>query len=276
MGDTHDEATSVNRRREIDGTVLSRRGGHRCGVLMFLCLLLASLVGAGGAQGMPLSQYGHTAWRVEDGLLPGTPQAISQTTDGYIWVGTTVGLVRFDGVRFSPWTQWPAGREASSSIYALLGSKDGSLWIASAAGLARIRGGVLSYLPASRGRINALAQATDGTIWFAKTRDTDVLCRMDQDRYACLGAKDGLGCRFGQSLSPDRSGGIWLGSDSGFCHWTNGAIKYSNPLGQPEESHTPPALTSLELDNGDVLVGYAAIGPHFGLQKLTTNGSGAV
>jgi ligand-binding sensor domain-containing protein len=50
-----------------------------------------------------LSQYGHTAWRVEDGVFAGMPNVIAQTTDGYLWIGTQVGLTRFDGVRFVSW-----------------------------------------------------------------------------------------------------------------------------------------------------------------------------
>ena len=49
-----------------------------------------------------ISQYVHTALRFRDGTFPGTPTAITQTTDGYVWSGTVGGLLRFDGVRFVP------------------------------------------------------------------------------------------------------------------------------------------------------------------------------
>ena len=39
-----------------------------------------------------ISQYVHTAWRIQDGVLPGLPEAITQTTDGYLWIGTYAGL----------------------------------------------------------------------------------------------------------------------------------------------------------------------------------------
>ena len=42
------------------------------------------------------------AWRVDDGLPDNIVDAITQTPDGYLWLGTQGGLVRFDGVRFSP------------------------------------------------------------------------------------------------------------------------------------------------------------------------------
>ena len=49
-----------------------------------------------------ITQYAHTAWRMQDGFLNGAPNAIAQTSDGYIWIGTQAGLWRFDGVRFVP------------------------------------------------------------------------------------------------------------------------------------------------------------------------------
>ena len=50
-----------------------------------------------------MTQYAHTAWRMQDGFLNGVPNAIAQTTDGYLWIGTQTGLMRFDGVRFVQW-----------------------------------------------------------------------------------------------------------------------------------------------------------------------------
>ena len=50
-----------------------------------------------------ISQYGHRKWRIQDAYFPGLPQDIAQTKDGYLWIGTDAGLVRFDGVRFVPW-----------------------------------------------------------------------------------------------------------------------------------------------------------------------------
>jgi len=43
-----------------------------------------------------ISQYAHTTWRIQDGVFSGAPHAITQTTDGYLWIGTEAGLLRFD------------------------------------------------------------------------------------------------------------------------------------------------------------------------------------
>ncbi len=47
-----------------------------------------------------ITQYGHDVWQIENGLPQNTVTSITQTRDGYIWVGTHEGLARFDGVRF--------------------------------------------------------------------------------------------------------------------------------------------------------------------------------
>jgi ligand-binding sensor domain-containing protein len=83
-----------------------------------------------------LTQYAHTAWRLQDGLFSGAPHAITQTRDGYLWIGTQNELLRFDGVRLSKWDP-PAGAQLPPSrIWTLLASRDGSLWIGTDSGLA--------------------------------------------------------------------------------------------------------------------------------------------
>src|SRR5260370_42493395 len=102
-----------------------------------------------------ISQYAHTAWRIEDGVFSGSPHAITQTTDGYLWIGTEAGLVRFDGVRFFRWTT-PDGKPLfSASIYSLLGARDGSLWIGNGISLSRVKNGEVFNYREPLGRINS-------------------------------------------------------------------------------------------------------------------------
>ena len=68
------------------------------------------------------------------------PSAVVQTTDGYIWIGTSAGLLRFDGVRFVPWTPGEGNQWFSSnSVWSLLAGRDGSLWIGTSTNLARLK-----------------------------------------------------------------------------------------------------------------------------------------
>ena len=82
-----------------------------------------------------ISQYAHNVWRMQDGFFSGKVNAIAQTTDGYLWFGTRMGLLRFDGVRFAPWTPPDGAKLPSLDVRALLGARDGSLWIGVRGGL---------------------------------------------------------------------------------------------------------------------------------------------
>src|SRR5260370_32580105 len=84
---------------------------------------------------LELTQYTHTAWTAREGLN-GSIRSIVQTPDGYLWLGTEFGLVRFDGVHFVPWNPPPGERLPSSNILVLLAARDGTLWIGTISGLA--------------------------------------------------------------------------------------------------------------------------------------------
>jgi ligand-binding sensor domain-containing protein len=102
--------------------------------LLFLCPRSLALNPA-----LDLSQYAHTAWKIRDGFPKGIINSIAQTPDGYLWLGTEFGLIRFDGNRAVPW-QPPQGQNlGSSDIRALLTARDGTLWIGTAKGLASRR-----------------------------------------------------------------------------------------------------------------------------------------
>src|SRR5215469_10801472 len=78
---------------------------------------------------LDVNQYAHTAWKVRDGFGKGTINAIAQAPDGYIWLGTDFGLLRFDGVRKIEWAPPSSQHLPSSFIYSLLAARDGTLWI---------------------------------------------------------------------------------------------------------------------------------------------------
>src|SRR5215469_13131137 len=84
---------------------------------------------------LDISQYAHTAWKVREGFAKGQIHSIAQTPDGYLWLGTEFGLLRFDGVRNVPWQPPPDQHLPSSRVYSLLAGRDGTLWIGTAKGL---------------------------------------------------------------------------------------------------------------------------------------------
>ena len=160
-----------------------------------------------------ISQYGHTAWRIEDGVFAGAPNVMAQTTDGYLWIGTQSGLMRFDGVRFVSWSP-PEGNELPSSrITSLLGGRDGSLWIGTGAGLARWRNGNLTNYRDAAGSIMAILEDRTGTIWIARANLSDThgpLCKVTDAGVRCYGRDDGLALTYAVTLANDSLGNVWL------------------------------------------------------------------
>ena len=68
------------------------------------CLLLAVLLlAASPSHGQQLTQFAHTAWRFQEGVFDASPVSIAQTTDGFLWIGTLNGLIRFDKHGGSRW-----------------------------------------------------------------------------------------------------------------------------------------------------------------------------
>ena len=90
---------------------------------------------------LDISQYAHTSWRVRDGAFAGSINAITQTPDGYLWLGTEFGLVRFDGVRSVPWPIPAEHALPAGPIVKLLTTRDGTLWIGGQPGLASLKAG---------------------------------------------------------------------------------------------------------------------------------------
>src|ERR1019366_1090522 len=90
-----------------------------------------------------LADYAGRVWHFEDGLPEETVQAFAQTPDHFLWIGTSGGLLRFDGIQFVIYDRenTPALRE--NSVFCLMTAHDGTLWIGEeCGGLASYSGGV--------------------------------------------------------------------------------------------------------------------------------------
>jgi signal transduction histidine kinase/ligand-binding sensor domain-containing protein len=76
----------------------------------------------------PLTGHTVTSWTINDGIPLGAVYAIVQDGDGYLWLGTAAGLVRFDGARFTPWQSLHSAALPRGAVYSLHFSDDGTLW----------------------------------------------------------------------------------------------------------------------------------------------------
>src|SRR5262245_11105285 len=172
---------------------------HRLSILVCVC---AAVVTARGAEERSAAaEFALAAWPTERSL-PGDVLAIAQDLEGYLWLGTPDGLVRFDGSRFEPWTQLSGDSTLPASpVAALIGSSTGGLWIGYAGdvGVAYLhQGRATRYLAADGGPpgVNALIEDRHGTIWAASA---DGLFRFDERRWSRLTSEDGYDG--GQSVS---------------------------------------------------------------------------
>ena len=96
---------------------------------------------------LDVDQYAHASWTVREGFSQGIIFSIVQTYDGYLWLGTEFGLLRFDGVKTIPWEPPADQHLPSSMIKSLLVARDGTLWIGTWKGLASWKDGKLTLYP---------------------------------------------------------------------------------------------------------------------------------
>ena len=102
-------------KRRVRDSIFSRMGKVQARTGVWLAILLASHTYALALDpSLDISQYAHTPWKAGEGLSKGITFAIAQTPDGYLWLGTEFGLLRFDGVRSVSWEP-PAGQHLPSS-----------------------------------------------------------------------------------------------------------------------------------------------------------------
>lgn len=115
-------------------------------------------------------QYSRTIWSEQQGLPQDTINAIAQTKDGYLWLGTNEGLARFDGYEFLVFNK-SQGDLPSDSVKALTVGGDGSLWIGTASGLVRFIGAKRQTYTTANGlpnnAIDELCVDHTGVLWIA-------------------------------------------------------------------------------------------------------------
>lgn len=188
--------------------------------LLALAFSLGPVHAAGDAT-KSLSQYKIDGWQTEQGLPLNTVQALLQTRDGYLWVGTAGGLARFDGVRFTTFTATEAPHMAAEPVFGLMEDAQRNLWIGHSKGAAIYRDGqfqtVLSKELTGGRRVWAFAQAGDGAVWAATENG---LLRWEKNAQGLVVTrlyqqKDGLPTHRLRSLAFDRAGVLWIGTTGG-------------------------------------------------------------
>ena len=216
-----------------------------------------------------ISQYGHTAWRIQDGVFNGPPNAIAQTTDGYLWIGTQNGLIRFDGVRFVPWVP-RKGKPLSGGIFSLLAGTDGSLWIGTSTNLAHLQNGNLTNYSNADGRINSIVKSHDGRIWITRSRvhdDKGPLCEVKDTSLRCYGKADGITAPYAVPLAEDTEGNLWIGSVNLLIRWRAGSSTVFTPTGTRSGEGLSGVQAIAAGTDGGIWSGIALRGTGMGVQR---------
>ncbi|HEY1753943.1 MAG TPA: two-component regulator propeller domain-containing protein [Bryobacteraceae bacterium] len=187
-------------------------------------LLLASVL-CGGTPAAPLhkslTQYSMALWTQQQGLPQDTVHAITQTADGYLWVGTDEGLARFDGYEFVTFTKEHDDLPADS-ITSLAAAKDGSLWIGTQEGLARYDGKRFRRYGQKDGlrdsAIESLLVDHAGILWMVVGGDVS---RFDGNRFTDFRAGREIPLNRVRALTEDRHGTLYAAGYSGVVRLSN-------------------------------------------------------
>jgi signal transduction histidine kinase/ligand-binding sensor domain-containing protein len=213
---------------------------------------------------LDVSQYAHTSWKVRDGFRTGAISSIAQTPDGYLWLGTEFGLLRFDGVRAVPWQPPPGQHLPSSRVFSLLAARDGTLWIGTAKGLASWKGGMLTQYPVLAGQaIRApILEDHEGTVWVGGLASSPPgkLCTIQKGSVQCYGENGALGNGV-SGLYEDRNRNLWVGVRNGLWRWKPGPPKFFPAPGPAANEGGIQGLA--ESDDGALL-----FGPRSGIRRL--------
>ncbi len=196
--------------------------------IVLACLMLAwSSCAFALNPNLDISQYAHTSWKIRDGFTKGPIYTIAQTPDGYLWLGTEFGLLRFDGVRAVPWQPPPGQQLPSDQIWSLLAARDGTLWIGTGKGLVSWKDGKLTQYPELASQyIFKLIEDHEGTVWVGGAGvPVGKLCSVQNGNVKCYGDDGSLG-RGVLSLFEDSKGNLWASVDSGLWRWKPGPPKF--------------------------------------------------
>ncbi|HKS43191.1 MAG TPA: two-component regulator propeller domain-containing protein [Blastocatellia bacterium] len=179
------------------------------------CFLLLSAVVSSDSSEKPLSQYIHDAWQTDQGLPQNTVFAVTQTPDGYIWLATQEGLVRFDGIRFTVFDKRNTPQMKDNNIQTLYLDRAGQLWAGTeGGGLVRLKDGVFTAYTTEDGLadniVDAIYEDRAGNLWVGTLGG---LSRFKDGKFTTFTARDGLPSDAVLSICEDRAGNLWIGTE---------------------------------------------------------------
>ncbi len=184
--------------------------------------------------GRSVFQYNCLSWSRHNGLPVNNVYAIAQTKDGYLWLGTSIGLLRFDGVDFTLVGAPPASELRNTRVTCLSPAHDGGLWFGlehSAYGLHDARGGwFMGKNPHGDvdWDVRSLLEDKHGTLWIGGEYCSQIASGTTNLQLLFA---DQPQAPFVSAMFQDSKGRTWLGTSSqGLYYWQNDKLnKLSDP-----------------------------------------------
>lgn len=165
-----------------------------------------------------VTQYILDNWQIEDGLPQNSVQCITQSSDGYLWLGTEEGLARFDGVEFTLYNSSNNKIFKSNDINALHEDAAGRLWIGTAGGgLLCLQNGKFSSYGIENGLPNEIIRSLEvdgeGGVWVGTFGGG--LARWFDGKFTTYNIRQTLPYKKIMALITDQQGRLWVGTDGG-------------------------------------------------------------
>ncbi|HEY3055266.1 MAG TPA: EAL domain-containing protein [Thermoanaerobaculia bacterium] len=172
-----------------------------------------------------LDQYVRATWTVDRGLPQSTVLGLTQTRDGYLWIATQEGFVRFDGQEFVTYDKNSYPQIVSNMGVSIRGAQDGTLYIGTVdGGLVRMRGDQIDVLTEANGlpsnNITILYESHDGSLWIGTGSG---LARLAAGRISIIPAEQ-LPNKAITALTEDSSGQLWVATAGGLATIKDGLI----------------------------------------------------
>ena len=155
------------------------------------------------------------SWTVQDGA-PEDTNSLAQTTDGFLWLGSSTGLFRFDGTRFERFRALSGDQLLSSNVYAISAAPSGGLWVGyTFGGFSFVKDGRVTNYAATTHSIHDFAQDANGIVWAASTSG---LWRFEHSTWQHIGTEWNAPNGSVGIVAFDRTGVLWvLAQKTLFC-----------------------------------------------------------
>jgi signal transduction histidine kinase/ligand-binding sensor domain-containing protein len=211
-----------------------------------------------------ITQYVRRVWTVEQGLPHGTVRGLVQTPDGYLWLATYEGLVRFNGEDLQILDRSTSPEMLSIAVRMLALDGTDTLWLGTNAGLMRYRGGRFETIPLPGGPdlIGGMALVSDGTVWVGTARGKVFRVVSGRAGEMTLGRAEQMG--LGLAVSPitalAASGDtVWIGTSAGLSRHRLGTKTVERIEGLSSDR-----IITLVADGADSLL----VGTETGLERI--------